>query len=950
MRIYSYKTTEKAEKKAKKVWWKFKGIKFNWRKIFTWIFRIAASGILVLALLFLYYSKDLPDPNQLLDRQVPESTKIFARDGSLLYEIHGEYKRTQVTLDQIDENLKHATIAVEDKNFYNHRGISITGIARAIVVDIIQRRKAQGGSTITQQFVKKAMLTDDKSWDRKIRELILSLAIESRFTKDQILNLYLNEIPYGRNAYGIQAAAESYFNKSAKDLTVAESAYLAALPQAPTYYNPMGAHPEALENRKNTILMLMREQGYITAEQEKLALEEKIEFQKTRTAISAPHFVFYVQDYLANEYGEKTLEEGGLKVYTTLDPRLQKIAETVVKEGAEKNASKYNAHNASLVAIDPKTGQILAMVGSKDYFGKSTPEGCTPGKDCKFEPNVNVSTSPSRQPGSSFKPYVYVTAFKPEFKYSPATMLMDVTTNFGTYGGKNYIPSNYNGSNNGPVSMRKALAGSLNIPAVKTLALVGVNSAVQTARDLGITAPLQDCGLSLVLGGCEIKLLDHVAAYSVLANGGVRNDKTAILKIEGKGGVILEEYKSAPREVIDPKAVYELTSIMTDNDARSFVFGSKSPLILPDRVVAAKTGTTNSWVDGWTMGFTPSLAAGVWAGNNCGNNCPMKTNADGVFVAAPIWNAFMRQALADTPAETFKEPAGIKKVVVDAVSGKLPTDHTPQTKTEIFADYAVPTQYDDVHIQIAVDTTTGLPANSLTPPENTSYQTYTIFHSEKKDNPNWENPVIAWALANGYTYPNNNTEPNPVTPPSGNGPDITILEPNEGSTISTKPFRVSVSAVSVNPISRIDLFIDGQFFKSLSSSPFVFDIDKTLADGQHTIAIKAVDTAGASSDTSISINLALSTPIIIVEPNDNSTATFPMTLVAESSNFYNQLEFYYQGEKGQAKLIGSSSNITKVGEKYQFMVDWSGGLESGTYRIFAQSGSVITPKIRITVP
>jgi 1A family penicillin-binding protein len=848
MRIYNYKNKDNKSSVKKRL-----SFKFNWKRknLLTWFFRIFAVGLIFIALTFAYYAKDLPDPNKLLERKVAESTKIYARDNSLLYEIHGEAKRTLVNLDQISPDLQHATIAIEDKDFYNHHGLYFKGIFRSIFRYAINLGPSGGGgSTLTQQFVKNAILNNDKSFDRKIREAILSLSLEAKFSKNDILKLYLNEIPYGRNAYGIEAAAQSYFNKDAKDLTLAQSAYLAALPQSPSRYNPLGPNRKILDGRKDHILSLMREQGYINAEQEKKAKEEKVEFTKTRTAITAPHFVFMVQDYLAQKFGEKTLQEGGLKVYTTLDPALQKIAEEAVKTGVEKNGKKYNANNASLVAIDPKTGQILALVGSKDYFGTPQPEGCTPGKNCLFEPNVNVAIS-ERQPGSSFKPYVYVTAFGKDFKYAPATMLLDVTTNFGKYGDKDYIPQDYDGKERGPISMRSALAGSLNIPAVKTLALVGVDNAVQTARNLGITSPLSDCGLSLVLGGCEVKLIDHVAAYSSLANGGVKNEKTAILKIEDSNGKILEEFKENPQTVLDPQAVYLLTSIMTDNTARTYVFGPNSPLILPGRKVAAKTGTTQKWHDGWTLGFTPSLAAGVWTGNNDGTY--LKKGADGVLVAAPIWHDFMEKALKDKPAEDFFQPVGIKHVVVDELSGKLPTTNTPSTKDEVFADYSVPTQTDDVHQVAAIDSLTNQPATNLTPPNQIIYEKLTVLHSEKPELPAWENAVIAWALANGYKYPQGLGQPLPPDNNSDN-PSVNILEPLEDSNILSSPFNINVSAAGKNSISRVDVYIDGNVVASLASQPYFFTIYNKYPTGQHTIAVKAVDILGKSADTSVNVN------------------------------------------------------------------------------------------------
>ena len=866
MHIYSFESKDKDKKiRVKKV--RSKGGKWDLRTIALWAFRFAAVGVFLLAILFLYYSKDLPDPGKLISREVAESTKIYARDNSLLYEIHGEVKRTLVPYDQISENLKKATIAIEDKDFYKHHGISFRGIARAVLrLAINLDRSGGGGSTITQQLVKNAILRNYSAWDRKPRELILSLAMETRYSKDQILEFYLNEIPYGKNTYGAEAASQSYFGKSAKDLSLAESAYLAALPQSPSRYNPFGPNRALLDGRKDYVLTRMREDGYISAEQEKQAKEEKVAFSEIKTGITAPHFVFMVEDYLAQKFGEKTLQEGGLKVYTTLDPRLQKIAEEAINKYAETNVKKYNANNEALVAIDPKTGQVLAMVGSKNYFGKSEPEGCGPGK-CLFDPQVNVAISP-RQPGSSFKPYVYVTAFSKENKYAPATMLMDVVTNFGKFNNKDYIPNNYDGSEHGIVSMRQALAGSLNIPAVKTLALVGVDNATQTARKLGITSPLANCGLSLVLGGCTVKLVDHVAAYSVLANNGVKNEKTFILQIKDKSGQTVEEFQPRPQEILDPQAVYLLTSIMSDNNARAYVFGPNSPLTLPGRTVAAKTGTTNDWNDGWTMGFTPSLAAGVWAGNSCGGKdpkCLMKRGADGVVVAAPIWREFMLNALKDTPAEEFTRPNGIREIDVDSISGKLPTQLTPTTKKEVFADYSVPTEYDNVHQAVQIDSITGLPATPETPPNQISFRTYVVLHSERPQNSYWEDPVVNWALKNGYGYPAGlSASTTPIL--SGDPPAVSINQPEDDFTVLNLPLHIEAAATGPSPIARVDISVDGIFVQSLNSAPYSFNINKDYGKGIHTIAAKAVYVNGKSADTSISVNFEINGGLQVPTP------------------------------------------------------------------------------------
>jgi 1A family penicillin-binding protein len=907
-----------------------------WSKIGTWVFRVGAVGVLLVAFMFIYYSQQLPDPNRLLGRDVPESTKIYARDGSLIYEVHGEVKRTLVNLEDISPYLINATIAVEDKNFYKHSGVSITGLARSIIVDLIYREKRQGGSTITQQFVKNAILTRDKSFIRKIKEIIIAIELEARFSKDEILKMYLNEIPYGRNAYGIEAASLTYFNKKASELTLAESAYLASLPQAPSFYNPSGPNFELLKARQLYTLNQMAELGYITEQEKEAALNEKVVFETVKTAIVAPHFVQYVETYLAEKYGEQSLQEGGYRVYTTLDPRLQEIAERAVREGVERNISA-NGYNGSLVAMDPKTGQILAMVGSKDYFGKSQPEGCITGRTCLFEPNVNVATS-LQQPGSSFKPYAYVTAFNRDHKYAPASMLMDVVTNFG-----NYTPRNFNLSENGPVSMRKALAGSLNIPAVKTIALVGEENVINTARDLGIEAPFKDCGLSLVLGGCDVKLIDHTAAYGVLANEGKRVKKTGILKVISKTGEVLEEYKEESTQVLDPQAVYQVVNIMSDNNARAWVFGTNSPLQLGNRPVAAKTGTTQEFRDGWTLGFTPSLVAGVWVGNN--NNAPMRRDA--VVTAAPIWNQFMREALAGTPIEQFNRPDGIRNITVDAVSGLLPTQYTPQTVSEIFADYNAPTQYDNVHVPVEVDSLTGLPATDSTPPERRVVEVYKVFHSERPNVPSWEDPVIAWALKNGYKYPPGSGITNPE--PSDNT-KVQFITPTNNQLITSLPFTVSLNVDG--EISKVDLLLNGNVVKTINpdSSSFQTTINKTMPDGTYTLAAKVTFTDGSSTTNSVRVRYSINGGILMISPESGDVISDGWQLEAISSENFNSVSFYFtSGNSESGTLIGQAQKISSP-NGYRYLLEWNDLPSSGNYRVFAKSSNgTVSTKVPITI-
>jgi 1A family penicillin-binding protein len=823
----------------KQFWQKLKNDKIFRSKLTRFVVYFAAAFFLFLSVTFAVITLTLPNPSKLGNRIVAQSTKIYARDGStLLYEIHGEAKRTLIELDNIPDYAKQATIAIEDKNFYHNSGIDWNGIFRAVGNAFTSASlSGPGGSTITQQFVKNAILTNEKTITRKIKEIVLAIEINQRFSKDEILKLYLNEIPYGQNAYGIEAAAQTYFGKHAHDITLAEAAYLAALPQAPSHYNPNGPYRDDLDTRKDIILDQMVEQGYISREQADEAKAQKVVFSKIKDAILAPHFVLYVQAQLAEKYGEQTLEEGGLKVITSLDWNMQQAAEQAVKDGVAINEKKNNATNAGLVAMNPKTGEVLAMVGSRDYF------------DNEHDGQVNVALQ-ELQPGSSIKPYIYATAFKQGM--SPATMLMDVRTVFGSVNGANYAPANYNGADNGIVNMRKAMAGSLNVPAVKTLALVGVQNAINTAKDMGITSDIsaERCGLSLVLGGCEIRLIDHVSAMGVFANMGIRHEETSILKVEDGQGKVLEEFKpDAGTEVLDPQVAYQIDSIMTDNDARTFVFGSRSPLILSDRVVAAKTGTTNEWRDGWTMGFTPSLVAGVWTGNN--DHSKMRAGADGVITAAPIWNQFMRNALKGTPAETFQEPRGIQHVVVDAVSGKLPTQYTINTRTDVFASFALPKDFDNVHVGIEINKFNGKLAGPNTPEEARETRTYTILHSEMPNNSNWENPVIAWAVAHGY-----NNAPTEID--DGTGPitsSLNFITPEDKQSIKELPLTVQLNGEGITA-SSVDLFLDNQKVGTSTSAPYSYQLNQ-ISNGAHTLSATAHLTDGTTIQNSIKINVQI---------------------------------------------------------------------------------------------
>lgn len=833
MNIINYFSKNKNNKKNNEGLGKYRKFsKKQIKKIVLWTLGIILCLSIVL---FAWYSKDLPTPGNIKNRTPAQSTQILDRDGKVLYDIHGEEKRTVVESSTIPQDVKNATVAAEDKNFYKHMGVDFTGIARALYRDIFHHSDVlQGGSTITQQYVKNALLTTKQTFDRKIKELILSLELEAMYSKDEILTMYLNEIPYGSNAYGIEAASQTFYKKSVKDLTLDEAATLAALPNAPTYYSPYGTHPDALKTRRDYILDRMVELKYITQDQAKEAKDKKIEVVEQDENITAPHFVLYVKEKLVEMYGEEKVTEGGLKVTTTLDINKQKAAEEAVKNGYEKNLS-MGASNAALVSLDPKTGQILAMVGSHDFF------------DTENDGQVNVTVS-DRQPGSSFKPIVYATGFKG--KYSPSSVLWDVKTDFG-----NYTPSNYNGKFNGPVTIRFALSNSLNIPAVKMLALVGIDSALETAHEMGITT-LNDgadqYGLSLVLGGGEVKPIDMATAFSVFANKGVKNETTPFLKIEDSQGKILYQYELGKnqKQVLDPQIAYEISSILSDNDARSTTFGSNSYLHFSDRTVAAKTGTTESFHDAWTVGYTPSLATAVWVGNN--NNDAMSTGADGSVVAAPIFHEYMQNALSGQNNEEFERPSGITDFTVDKLSGKIPTDQSSDKLTDIFASWQIPKDYDDIHVKVKICKVCSdvKLADENCPPSQIEERIYTNLHSEKPNDSNWENPVRLAAEALGMSL---GTPPKDVCDVNSVKPSISISSPSNGASVSGN-FTIQTNPNATNGIAVVEIFIDNVKVASLGSPYSTTYNANNLSTGSHELIAKVIDNKDVSTTSKITIN------------------------------------------------------------------------------------------------
>lgn len=605
-------------------------------------FLFTAVFLVIIAAIF----KNLPQPNDLIANHVNQSTKLYDRDGKvLLYEIHGEEKRTIIPYEEIPEFVKQATIAIEDQNFYNHPAFDWRAILRSFIKNLLRLRVEQGGSTITQQLAKNAYLSPEKTVTRKVKELLLAIRLEQQFTKDEILNLYLNQIPYGSNAYGIEAAADTFFNKKAKDLTIAEAALLAALPNAPTYYSPYGSHKDELLLRENFILKEMRNLGYIDEQQLAAAAAHEFSFAPQSTSIKAPHFVVAVQDYLVKKYGFETIEKGGLSVITTLDWNLEEAAEKIVRSGAERNTELYKGRNAALFAEDPKTGEVLAMVGSKNYF------------DTENEGNFNVAMQGLRQPGSAFKPFAYYTAL--EKGYTPETTIFDVLTEFDTtkIPENSYKPENFSPVFKGPVTFRTALAQSINIPAVKVMYLAGIDDVLKTAEQFGISTLTERgrYGLSLVLGGGEVRLSELVHAYSVFANDGNQNSQTLVLEVKNDKGEVLESYQNEAKKVAELQYVRTINDILSDVNARSGLFaGSLDLTIFPGHEVALKTGTTNNYVDAWSIGYTSGIVVGVWAGNN--HREPLQKSGGSILAAVPIWSQFMKKALEGKEAESFTKP------------------------------------------------------------------------------------------------------------------------------------------------------------------------------------------------------------------------------------------------------------------------------------------------------
>jgi penicillin-binding protein 1C len=795
--------------------------KKHWKGLFLSVISLVLiiGGLIVVWISTL----QIPDLSSFETRQISQSTKIYDRTGTvLLYDVNAGSKRTVVPLSAISLYIQKATIAIEDVNFYNHGGVDVKSIFRAVLSDITPGGTKEGASTITQQVIKNAVLTSSQTFTRKIEEAILAIKLEHVLTKDKILEAYLNEAPYGGNIYGVEEASEVFFGVSASSTDIAQSAYLAAVLQAPTYYSPYGSNKSALDTRQRLVLGKMKDAGFITADQYNQAVAEKVTFlEKNLTGLRAPHFVMYVINVLINQYGEDRVENGGLKVTTTLDYGMQSKAESVISKFAPTLQSNFDASNTAMVAIDPKTGDILSMVGSSNYFDNS------------INGSFNVATAP-RQPGSTFKPFVYATAFEKGF--TPDTELWDVPIQFSPQcspGGTTtnptasstkicYSPVEYDNTYEGPITARYALPQSRNIPAVEMLYMAGIPESIATAEAMGLTTltDTSNYGLSLVLGGGDVTLLDLTSAYGVFANDGVRNPYRSILEVDDNQGAVLEQASTNPVQVIPAQQARQINDILSDTKNRMVsIEALTAPL---NRQLAVKTGTTNNYRDVWTLGYTPDISVGFWAGND--NNMPMN-DAISTLIITPVWAAFMTEINDSLPKSNFvapdPEPTNLKPTLrgiwqggisyfVDTISGKVATQYTPAqtTKEVVFPSVHNPLQWIDK----------SNPEGPIpTDPQNDPQYA------------NWEYAVRNWFANYETTHPDFKETSNFFTSSTtddvhvpANFPHVSIISPSAGANLDPNSRTpVSISTSGPYPIQKADLYVNGDYITSSVAAPFI---------------------------------------------------------------------------------------------------------------------------------
>ena len=917
-----------------------------WQKTKYIVIGIAAFIFALVFFMMFAVIVTLPNVDNVRNLVASQSSLILDRNEEVLYAIHGDENRKIIPYDQISPYATKAAMAIEDDEFYEHHGVDMAAFLKAVCSELHVCSQARGGSTITQQFVKNAFLSPERSYTRKAKEIILSLQLEGRYSKDEIMEMYLNRIPYGANIYGIEVASQTFFGKPAAELTIAESAVLAAVPKAPTYYSPYGnnmyvqvelSEEEILrqdirteqelvdfiakgllgkiytygegeevrdiyvKGRVDFVLERMRLLEYITEEEYDTAITESngIEFVPFREDITAPHFVMYVRQVLEEKYGKEALEKGGLRITTTLDVEKQKAADEAIDSRAEINEEQFGATNAALISIDPDTGEILAMVGSRDFWND------------EIDGKVNVTLRP-RLPGSSFKPIAYAAAFLQG--YAPTTVVYDVKTKFGSW----YEPENFDGEFIGPVNFRNALGASRNIPALKAGHLAGIPNVIDLARKMGIdlNQPNDWYGLSLALGAGEARPLDMALAYAVFANGGYKIEPVAILKVEDRAGNILEEYKMPDKKnlVLDPQVAYLINNILSDPSARPDEYW-RAQLTIPGHVNGAKTGTSNKKKDNvnypfdlWTLGYTRNLVTAVWAGNADGSH--VRWNASGLDTAGKIWKNYMVEATKGMPRAEFERPEGIRWVRVAKRSGKLPSEHTPEDEiiSGIFASFSVPNQYDNSYKFVELDKVSGKLATEFTPDEAVEEKAYYMHHSILPENSQWESAVRAWAVQNGEDeeppteYDDVHTAENMDVKPQ-----ITITSPKSKSTISPPALSVWVDISSPAGVEKVDYFFDNELADTATDSPFTghIAISKSLKKGSsHTIKAIVYDELYRSNQSSISVKIGTDeTPPIVsfAYPSDGATLTGGTSIgvqlnARDPNGSIDKVKFYLDGQ------------------------------------------------------
>lgn len=827
---------------------------------------LGAVLILVVIVLFVWLSQDLPSPGK-LSQSSENATVFYDRDGKILFEMYKDKNRLPVEFSEIPDSLKQATIAIEDKNFYTHSGFSNIGILRSAFLLVLNRRISGGGSTITQQLIKNTLLDTRQTPIRKIKEIILAIAVERSYTKDQILGMYLNDSPYGGSFYGVGSASKGYFNKEPNKLSLVESAFIAGLPQSPSRYSPFIGEKNAWQGRTKDVLRRMREDGYITSAQEKDALSKlpKLTFSKSRMSINAPHFVFYVKEFVEKEFGTKILDQG-LKIKTTLSLDAQQKAEKIVKQEIEA-IKNYKVGNGSVIVLDSQSDEILAMVGSYDY------------NDEEYG-NFNAATS-LRQPGSAVKPLTYALAF--ERGYTPSTMIMDVKTVFPVKNQPDYIPVNYDGKFKGPVQLRFALANSLNIPAVKLVSIIGIQDFLKRADLMGMhsLAPTEDnlkrFGLSITLGGGEVSLLDLTNSFAVFARGGIRKEPISVMEIKDFNNKIL--YKSRPSKetrVFSPEISFLISHILSDNTARADAFGTNSYLNIPGKTVAVKTGTTNDKRDNWAVGYTNGITVGVWVGNN--DNTAMDPRvASGTTGASPIWHKLMIELLKKYKDGIVEKPDKVKALSIDSLFGGLPKDGVP-SRSEYFIEGTEPKDISSFYKKVKVSKSNGKLANDIEIKTGNFEEKdcYVVAESDPVsfDNKNrWQEGIDTWRSEQGDDKWKCPTE---LSDNRSEDIVVSIRNISDRSTISDKTFTVRIKTTTLYPLKNIKIFINNNEVKNYNENKQ--DFEETLSvtkDGTYELKVRATNEKDKTGESAI--KFGVNKPWDYTEPTPEPSPTQVVT-------------------------------------------------------------------------